>query len=468
MAPRSGRTRASSRSRSSAAGSPASPWSTAASGPRSPPTSSSTPAACSRRRSAGWPASTSRSSRWPTNTSSPSRSRASIPGCRSSATRTISSTSARRSAGCAWAATSATRRRGRSTASRRTSTASCSRPTGRGSREIMDGAVRRVPAIADAGINRMINGPEAFTPDNEFILGESDVRGFFVAAGFCAHGIAGAGGIGRQMASWIVDGEPELDLWKMDIRRFGPAYRSRDLHARPDDRGLRDVLRHPLPERGASGRPAAPHCRRPMTSSPVSAPPSARSPAGSGRTGSSRTPPPGDEALRPRGWAGMHWSPAIGAEALATRTRRRPVRRDVVREDRGLGAWRRGLPGLDVRQRGRRPGRPDRLHPAAQPPRRHRVRPDGHARRGDALPPGHRDCRRPARPRLAPAAPARRRERRRSTTSRPVASATALWGPRARDILASVTRDDVSDAGFPYLTARADHGRVRAGATRCG
>ena len=92
--------------------------------------------------------------------------------------------------------------------------------------EIMDGAVRRVPAIADAGVNRMINGPEGFTPDNEFILGESEVRGFFVAAGFCAHGIAGAGGIGRQMATWIVDGEPELDLWKMDIRRFGPAYRS--------------------------------------------------------------------------------------------------------------------------------------------------------------------------------------------------------------------------------------------------
>ena len=91
---------------------------------------------------------------------------------------------------------------------------------------IMEGAIRRVPAMADAGVSRVINGPEAFTPDNEFILGESEVRGFFVAAGFSAHGIAGAGGIGRQMATWIVDGEPELDLWKMDIRRFGPAYRS--------------------------------------------------------------------------------------------------------------------------------------------------------------------------------------------------------------------------------------------------
>ena len=94
---------------------------------------------------------------------------------------------------------------------------------------IMEGAIRRVPAIADAGVTRMINGPEAFTPDNEFILGESEVRGLFVAAGFCAHGIAGTGGIGQQMARWIVDGEPELDLWKMDIRRFGGQYRSQRL-----------------------------------------------------------------------------------------------------------------------------------------------------------------------------------------------------------------------------------------------
>ena len=108
-----------------------------------------------------------------------------------------------------------------------------------------------------AGVNRMINGPEAFTPDNEFILGESEVRGFFVAAGFSAHGIAGAGGIGRQMATWIVDGEPELDLWKMDIRRFGAALPIAGVHAGALDRELRHLLRHPLPERGAPGRPPA-------------------------------------------------------------------------------------------------------------------------------------------------------------------------------------------------------------------
>ena len=92
--------------------------------------------------------------------------------------------------------------------------------------EIVENAQVRVPALADVGVRSMINGPEAFTPDNEFCLGETEVGGFFVAAGFCAHGIAGAGGIGQVMAAWILDGDPGLDLWHMDVRRFGPEYRS--------------------------------------------------------------------------------------------------------------------------------------------------------------------------------------------------------------------------------------------------
>jgi 4-methylaminobutanoate oxidase (formaldehyde-forming) len=78
---------------------------------------------------------------------------------------------------------------------------------------LAEGAYSVVPAMEKAEVVKMINGPEAFTPDGEFILGESDVRGFFVAAGFCAHGIAGAGGVGKVMAEWIVEGEPELDVW---------------------------------------------------------------------------------------------------------------------------------------------------------------------------------------------------------------------------------------------------------------
>ena len=92
---------------------------------------------------------------------------------------------------------------------------------------IAEAAAALVPAMASAGIASSINGPEAFSPDGEFLLGETEVGGLFVAAGFGAHGIAGAGGIGKVMAEWIVDGEPAWDLWKMDIRRFGPQYRSR-------------------------------------------------------------------------------------------------------------------------------------------------------------------------------------------------------------------------------------------------
>ena len=80
--------------------------------------------------------------------------------------------------------------------------------------------------MEDVRVTRLINGPEAFTPDGEFCLGETEVAGFFVAAGFCAHGLAGAGGIGRVMAEWILEGEPSLDVWEMDVRRFGAHYRS--------------------------------------------------------------------------------------------------------------------------------------------------------------------------------------------------------------------------------------------------
>ena len=100
--------------------------------------------------------------------------------------------------------------------------------------------------MEDVKVTRMINGPEAFTPDNEFCLGETELRGLYVAAGFCAHGLAGAGGIGKVMAEWIDAGEPSLDLWGMDVRRFGPHYRSPSYTLARVRRDVRDVLRHPL------------------------------------------------------------------------------------------------------------------------------------------------------------------------------------------------------------------------------
>lgn len=83
--------------------------------------------------------------------------------------------------------------------------------------------VERVPALETAGIKQLINGPESFTPDGNFILGESpEVAGFFVGAGFNAFGIASGGGAGRALAQWVIAGEPPMDLGPVDIRRFGP------------------------------------------------------------------------------------------------------------------------------------------------------------------------------------------------------------------------------------------------------
>ncbi len=88
---------------------------------------------------------------------------------------------------------------------------------------LMDNALLRIPALNDTGIRKFYNGPESFTPDNQFILGESpEVANFFVGAGFNSVGIASAGGAGRALAEWIVGGEPTSDLTSVDIRRFAP------------------------------------------------------------------------------------------------------------------------------------------------------------------------------------------------------------------------------------------------------
>ncbi|HTQ67387.1 MAG TPA: FAD-dependent oxidoreductase [Solirubrobacteraceae bacterium] len=186
--------------------------------------------------------------------------------------------------------------------------------------EIAVNSRRRVPAMNDVGITRLINGPEGFTPDNEFCLGETDVRGLYVAAGFCAHGLAGAGGIGRLMAHWIRDGEAPMDVWEMDVRRFGARYRSPSYTLKR----TREVyetyydIRYPGHER-LSGRPLR-----------VSSAYSWHREHGAAfgeKSGWERVnwyesnAGRGDEALRPRGWAGMHWSAAIGAEHRAARER---------------------------------------------------------------------------------------------------------------------------------------------------
>src|SRR5262244_1111063 len=94
---------------------------------------------------------------------------------------------------------------------------------------LMRHAIQRVPALETAEVRLLMNGPESFTPDNYFILGEApEVRRYYVGAGFCSGGIAAAGGAGRALAEWIVEDRPPMDLWQADIRRFA------QFHATPE------------------------------------------------------------------------------------------------------------------------------------------------------------------------------------------------------------------------------------------
>ncbi|MFO0997085.1 MAG: FAD-dependent oxidoreductase [Alphaproteobacteria bacterium] len=87
----------------------------------------------------------------------------------------------------------------------------------------MSNAIEMVPALANAEIRHFMNGPESFTPDNRFILGEApELRKFYVACGFNSQGILAGAGVGRAMAEWVVADEPQMDLSEIDIARFHP------------------------------------------------------------------------------------------------------------------------------------------------------------------------------------------------------------------------------------------------------
>ncbi|HTN98986.1 MAG TPA: FAD-dependent oxidoreductase [Nordella sp.] len=93
----------------------------------------------------------------------------------------------------------------------------------------MSEALARVPALETTGIKKMINGPESFTPDGNFILGAApELSNYFVGAGFNAFGIASGGGAGWVLAQWVAAGEAPMDLWVVDIRRFSDLHKDRD------------------------------------------------------------------------------------------------------------------------------------------------------------------------------------------------------------------------------------------------
>ncbi|MFB9674692.1 GcvT family protein [Streptosporangium vulgare] len=228
--------------------------------------------------------------------------------------------------------------------------------------ESWESAVRRVPELARTEITKVVHGPEAFTPDGEFLLGETPVRGLWAAAGFCVHGLAAAGGVGKVMAEWIVDGSPEYDMFGMDLRRFGSHARSTSwtrakaldsyskyydiVYPGEERTAARPLRRSPAwvrhVELGAAfgeksgwervnwyepgdGPPVddqAVHLDGravPLGGGSLHADGRAADPDGG-------SPRPGDQGVspdapgpRPDGWAGRIWSPAVREECLATR-----------------------------------------------------------------------------------------------------------------------------------------------------
>lgn len=318
--------------------------------------------------------------------------------------------------------------------------------------EIADNSKRRVPMMDAVTITRLINGPEAFTPDNEFCLGESDVRGFFVAAGFCAHGLAGAGGIGKVMAEWIVDGEPSVDAWEMDIRRFGAHYRSPSYTLKR----TREVyetyydIRYPGHERQA-GRPlrtsAAYEWHRAHEAE-------FGEKAGWERVNYYRShAAAGDESLRPRGWAGRLWSPAIGVEHLATRETAGLFDQSsfakLAIEGAGAAAL---LEALCANRVAREPGR---IVYTQMLNRRGGIECDFTVVRlgaesfrivtGTAF--GQHDA-----SWIHRHAPLDGTVRVTDVTSQE--ACFCLWGPRSREILAPLTPADLANGAFPYMSAR--------------
>ena len=312
-------------------------------------------------------------------------------------------------------------------------------------------AISRVPVLEHGQVVKLINGPEAFTPDNEFLLGESAVRGFYLAAGFCAHGIAGAGGMGRAMADWIIDGEPGLDLWKMDLRRFGSQYRSQTytLARTTEVYSTYYDIHYPNEEREAG---------RPLRLSPTYARLKELGACFGEKLGWERpnwfsTNVVEPDGQRPTGWGAQHWSPAIASEHRATRERaglfdETSFAKIEIRGPGALGFLQR-LCDNDIDQPVGRITYTQMLN------QRGGIECDFTVTRvdedsffivtGTAF--GNHDL----------AWMRRHQPTDGSVLIEDVTSSRAclgIWGPRVRDIVQPLTETNLSTAGFPYLSAR--------------
>ncbi|HET6626698.1 MAG TPA: FAD-dependent oxidoreductase [Nocardioidaceae bacterium] len=181
---------------------------------------------------------------------------------------------------------------------------------------LMDNALQRIPALRETGIRKFYNGPESFTPDNQFVLGEApSVRGFFVGAGFNSVGIASAGGAGRALAEWVVEGRPSTDLVGVDLRRFA-AFNG-------NNRWLRDRvgeilgLHYAIPWPNRELETARPFRRSPLHHLLLDA-----NACFGSRMGWERPnyfAPPGEDPAIAYAWGKQSWLPWSAAEQVATR-----------------------------------------------------------------------------------------------------------------------------------------------------
>jgi 4-methylaminobutanoate oxidase (formaldehyde-forming) len=310
----------------------------------------------------------------------------------------------------------------------------------------------RFPILQDAVWEEAVNGLESFTPDGEFLLGPSpDIQGLWFACGFCAHGISGAGGVGKVMAEWMVDGVPSVDLWHMDVRRLGRqatggSY-ARD-RAREVYGSYYDIL-YPAHERTSARR---------LRLSPIYQELETLGVAWGEKAGWERpnwfeSNASLSDQTAPRGWLAKHWSPAIAAEHQATRERAALF--DFTSfskiEIGGQGSLQ-FLQGLAANQMDKPAGSITYTQLLNE---RGGIECDLTVTRlgeerfrlitGTAF--GTHDLGW-IRGRLPADA---------SVYALDVTSSLCcigLWGPRARDILQSVTDDDVSNEGLPYLRAK--------------
>jgi glycine cleavage system T protein len=312
-------------------------------------------------------------------------------------------------------------------------------------------AAKRIPALNEVGIRKIINGPDGFSPDGEFILGEApEVQGFFVAAG--SPGIAAGGGLGKVMAEWIIDGRPSLDLWRADIRRFSPQYADRSYAAaRAIEVYARNYLVHyPFeePETARERRLSAVYPRLRELGAVFGEKFGWERPNWFLSNAPDDTP-----AFIPQGWAWYNWSPAIAVEHAATR------------EAAGLFDFMSfGKYELDG------PGTLPLLQWLTD---NEMDKPPGAVTYTQMLNPhGGVECdltvTRLGRDRFVIITGSSFGVHDTSWIRRHLPSGGAvqirdvteefacigLWGPRARDILQAVTTDDVSNGAFPYMTCR--------------